>query len=84
MALLRENKPFIVAALPAVLDDFYRHIAKFSETAALFKSREHMAHAKQMQMKHWVLIAEGRFDAQYEASVDKIGEAHNRLLYGRL
>jgi methyl-accepting chemotaxis protein len=79
MALLRENKPFIVAALPAVLDDFYRHIAKFSETAAFFKSREHMAHAKQMQIKHWALIAEGRFDAQYEASVDKIGEAHSRL-----
>lgn len=36
-------------------------------------------HAKEMQLKHWAIIMEGRFDESYEASVTKIGEIHNKL-----
>jgi len=32
-----------------------------------------------MQMKHWAIIADGRFDETYETSVTKIGEVHNKL-----
>ncbi len=78
-ATLLENKAFILGALPGVLDKFYDHVSKFSETAAFFRSRDHMMHAKKMQINHWTLIAEGRFDASYEASVNKIGEVHNKL-----
>ena len=76
---LSENKTFILGTLPAVLDQFYDHVAKFSETAVFFKSRAHMMHAKEMQLKHWTMIAEGRFDEAYEISVTKIGEVHNKL-----
>ncbi|MGP0090677.1 MAG: protoglobin domain-containing protein [Xanthobacteraceae bacterium] len=79
MATLRESKPFILSALPPILDGFYDHVAKFRETSAFFKSREHMMHAKQMQIRHWTIIAEGRFDETYETSVTKIGEVHNKL-----
>jgi methyl-accepting chemotaxis protein len=79
IAALRDNKAFVLAELPPVLDRFYDHIARFDETAKFFRNRDHMKHAKQMQLRHWAIIAEGRFDASYEASVNTIGETHNRL-----
>ena len=76
---LRWAKPFVLEAMPAILDGFYDHVAAFPETSRFFKSREHMMHAKDMQLKHWRIILDGRFDESYEASVTKIGEVHNKL-----
>ncbi|MEW6643478.1 MAG: globin-coupled sensor protein [Pseudomonadota bacterium] len=79
MSLLREAKPFVLAELPAVLDQFYEHVARYEETSAFFRSREHMMHAKQMQLRHWGVIMDGQFGEAYETSVTKIGEVHNKL-----
>lgn len=76
---LRQWKSFVLAEMAPVLDTFYDHVAKFPETAAFFKNRAHMMHAKDMQLKHWAIILDGRFDSVYEASVTKIGEVHNKL-----
>lgn len=76
---LRQSKSFVLAELALVLDRFYDHVAQFSEIAVFFKNRAHMMHAKDMQLKHWGLILDGRFDDAYEASVTKIGEIHNTL-----
>jgi methyl-accepting chemotaxis protein len=76
---LREAKPFILAEMPAILDRFYDHISKFKETSAFFRDREHMMHAKAMQLRHWTIILDGKFDHTYEQSVTTIGETHNRL-----
>jgi methyl-accepting chemotaxis protein len=78
-ALLHTYKDFILAELPGVLDGFYDHVSRFQETAAFFKSRDHMAGAKQAQIRHWSMIMDGRFDETYEASITKIGETHNRI-----
>ncbi len=69
----------VLEELPGVLDGFYALVADVPETAAFFRSRDHMNHAKAMQVKHWGVILEGRFDAAYEASVTRIGEIHNKL-----
>lgn len=79
VAALREAKSFVLAELPSILDQFYDHVAKFAETAAFFKSRDHMMHAKKMQIQHWSVILDGRFDDTYQASVTKIGQVHNKL-----
>jgi methyl-accepting chemotaxis protein len=79
IAALREAKPFILEQLPKVLDKFYAHVGKFADTAAFFKNRDHMDYAKRMQLQHWAIIVDGRFDESYERSVNKIGETHNRL-----
>ncbi|MEW6643473.1 MAG: globin-coupled sensor protein [Pseudomonadota bacterium] len=79
LARLREAKPFILAEMPAILDRFYDHIGTFGETAAMFRSREHMMHAKAMQLKHWGVIMDGQYGDAYEASVSRIGEVHNKL-----
>jgi methyl-accepting chemotaxis protein len=79
VANLREAKSFILAELPIILDAFYDHVGKFAETAKFFRSREHMMHAKKMQMQHWAIIMDGQFDESYESSVTRIGEVHNKL-----
>jgi methyl-accepting chemotaxis protein len=79
VAALREGKTFILAELPAILDAFYDHVSAFAETAAFFKSRDHMMHAKKMQIAHWSVILDGRFDDAYQTSVNKIGQVHNKL-----
>ncbi len=78
-ATLRDGKSFVLSELPGILDTFYDHIARFPETAAFFKSRDHMMHAKKMQVQHWALIMDGKFDEAYRVSVNKIGEVHNKL-----
>jgi hypothetical protein len=77
--LLRENKSFVMAELPGVLDRFYQHVGQFHETSAFFRSRDHMNGAKQAQLRHWSMIMEGRFDEEYEQSITRIGETHNRI-----
>ncbi|WP_373236202.1 protoglobin domain-containing protein [Cohaesibacter celericrescens] len=76
---LRNNSDLILSILPIALDNFYDHVANFPDTDAFFKNRAHMMHAKEKQLQHWKIIVDGRFDASYEASVNKIGEVHNKL-----
>ncbi|MDR3469787.1 MAG: globin-coupled sensor protein [Xanthobacteraceae bacterium] len=78
-AVLREGKSRVMEAMPKVLDAFYVHVGQFDETRAFFRNHDHMMHAKAMQIKHWGVILDGRFDAAYEASAVKIGETHARL-----
>ncbi|MEW4462338.1 globin-coupled sensor protein [Roseibium algicola] len=79
IALLRDHSKLILSILPGVLDGFYEHIEQYSETKAFFRDHAHMMHAKEKQLEHWRIIAEGRFDESYVASVTKIGEVHNKL-----
>ncbi len=77
--IIRTHKAFIQGELPAILDAFYDHIETFAETRAFFSSRESMNAAKAAQLRHWATILDGRFDAAYEASILRIGEAHHRI-----
>jgi hypothetical protein len=43
---LRQWKPFVLAEMAPVLDGFYDHVSKFSETSTFFKNRAHMMHAR--------------------------------------
>lgn len=76
---LRAGKSFVLSVMPAILDAFYSHLAKFPETSRFFRNQSHMIHAKEMQLRHWAIILEARFDESYEASVTKVGEVHNKL-----
>ncbi|MCU0882960.1 MAG: protoglobin domain-containing protein, partial [Hyphomonadaceae bacterium] len=76
---LRRMKPVIEASLPAALDAFYTHIAKFGHTNSFFRDASHMAHAKAHQLRHWMNIADGNFGQAYVDNVRKIGKAHARI-----
>ncbi len=76
---LRHSKQFVLGVLPSILDVFYDQVGECAETARFFRNRDHMMHAKRMQLMHWGIILDGRFDDAYETSVTKIGEVHNKL-----
>lgn len=76
---LRRHKDLIMAELPPILDTFYDHVSRHSETAAFFGSREHMNRAKDAQIRHWARIMDGTFDETYETSINRIGETHHRI-----
>jgi len=78
-ATLRKIRPDIMQALPGILDQFYARAAEFPQTSRLFKNADHMRHAKAMQIKHWDVITSAEFSEAYVESVNRIGEAHNRL-----
>lgn len=76
---LRDGKEFILRELPSVLDGFYDHIVKFDSVAAVFRNGAHMTHAKEMQLEHWAIMLDGRFDETYRAAATRVGEVHHRL-----
>jgi methyl-accepting chemotaxis protein len=78
-ASLRELQPLIAAALPEILDRFYAHVMKYPQVAKLFPNAAVIRHAKEAQIKHWMMISAASFDSNYVESVTRIGQAHNRL-----
>ena len=76
---LRSFRPWLEQRLPEILDRFYVHLGRFPEMTALFPTKESQQQAHAAQLRHWLTIAEGTYDQTYRASVQRIGEAHNRL-----
>jgi methyl-accepting chemotaxis protein len=76
---LKEMKPLLEAAMPQALDGFYSLVAATPDMARMFRTPEHMRHARTKQLQHWALICEATFDESYVASVTRVGRAHNRL-----
>ncbi|MCZ8122161.1 MAG: methyl-accepting chemotaxis protein [Magnetospirillum sp.] len=76
---LRELWPLIKQAMPGSLAGFYGHVTKWPELASLFASPESMNRAGRAQETHWERLFSGRFDADYDASVVRIAQVHNRI-----
>ncbi len=74
---LLEFRPIIEAELPGILDRFYAHMRGFPELMAIFGGDAGMRHAREHQLRHWLEIAQGRFDAGYLQSIQRIGNAHH-------
>ncbi|MDJ0931481.1 globin-coupled sensor protein [Breoghania sp.] len=79
VTVLRDNKDAILKAVSTVLDTFYKHVGSFPESALYFRDFNHREVAKAAQLRHWSLVAEGRFDEAYVASVRAVGETHMRI-----
>ncbi|MCA1999592.1 MAG: globin-coupled sensor protein [Hyphomicrobiales bacterium] len=73
------NKKEIIEHVSAVLDDFYMHIIKIPEIYRMFENDERRNYAQKMQLKHWDMITDAKFDGDYFASVRRTGEVHNKL-----
>jgi methyl-accepting chemotaxis protein len=77
---LREIKPLVENALPAILTDFYNHVALYPEPARLFGgSPAKMDMAKNAQIAHWRTILSADFGPAYVQSVRRIGQTHARI-----
>jgi methyl-accepting chemotaxis protein len=76
---LAELLPVIEARIGWVLDRFYVYIAATPQLASMFTSSERMSRAKENQVGHWRRLLSGRFDADYQNSVNTIANVHNRI-----
>ncbi|MBY6118739.1 methyl-accepting chemotaxis protein [Mameliella alba] len=77
--LLREVGELLKPELDAVLTAFYKRAQANPDTAAFFDGPERMEYARNAQKKHWTRLLSGEFDAEYMASVDRIGRTHARI-----
>ena len=65
--------------VPRALDAFYVKVRAEPETHRFFSSENHIQAASKAQEAHWDAIIEGRADADYVASVRRIGMVHARI-----
>jgi len=75
---LRAFRPHAERALPGILDRFYQHLRGWPDLYRQFGGDTHVGHVRQAQIRHWLAILEGSFDARYAESVRRIGRAHHR------
>src|SRR5690348_2091179 len=64
-------------ALPAILDDFYRHVSSEPNLRSLLGDK--IPHLKQAQTRHWRKMFAGRFDTDYYEDVRAIGLVHHSI-----
>lgn len=78
-AILEEYRPALEKALPGILVEFYEHISKWPDLAAMFKDENRMEHARKAQEKHWLNLFQATFDEDYAKSVRRIGTIHSHI-----
>ena len=76
---LQQLKPIFAQELPAILEDFYRHLRRWPNMSGMFADDSSIKRAKAGQMKHWKELFSGKFDNAYMTSVRAIGEVHARV-----
>jgi len=76
---LRDLQPLVAAHIDEILDDFYSHIMKNKELAALF-GRDGPGHARVQQRRYWLehLFA-GVFDDAYMQRAAAVGRSYERM-----
>jgi methyl-accepting chemotaxis protein len=67
----------IKPALGPILARFYDHLRTQPSLAEMMGNRQKSLEAA--QSTHWERLFSGRFDADYVASIDRIGRAHHRI-----
>ena len=75
----RALKGVISEILPAILGNFYEHLSRWPKMSAMFSSSDRIAHARDAQFKHWLIIAEGDLGLNYVESVRRIGRTHAKI-----
>jgi methyl-accepting chemotaxis protein len=78
-ALLQMVRPTILTVLPGILDRFYERTMAAPELAEKFGSADAVRCAKAAQAKHWAVLFDGNFDANYQESARRIGFTHHRI-----
>ncbi|MBY6004477.1 globin-coupled sensor protein [Salipiger bermudensis] len=79
LELLKAAGRLLRPELGKVLQGFYARALADPASAAFFTSDDRVAHARAAQEAHWSRLLEARFDAEYFASLDRIGRTHARI-----
>jgi len=76
---LRRLGPLIRNNIGDALAIFYDKVRKVPETAAFFRSDDHMKSAKKRQEEHWGIVGTAEYNDSYVEGVTKVGKAHARI-----
>jgi len=71
--------PLLRQEVPKALAAFYVRVRNEAETKRFFGTEDHIRAASKAQEGHWDAIIAGRCDADYVASVRRIGLVHARI-----
>lgn len=73
-------RPVLQAQMEDVLDHFYGYLQQQPQLVTLFSGPDRIAHARQMQARHWLdNVFSGNFGADYMRQVTIIGRTHERI-----
>jgi len=77
--LLRRAGEIVIPELDRVLTRFYERAKSNPEAMRFFDGTAQMDRAKSAQKSHWERLFSARFDAEYAASVKRIGVKHAEI-----
>lgn len=77
--ILKKSKPVLMAALPAVLDEFYKKVFAEPEVAGFFATEAAAQGAKSQQNEHWGRITDGVLGEDYLQAALRIGRVHEQI-----
>ncbi len=78
-AHVAEAGRILMPKVDKVLERFYARALADPEAAGFFTGDAMVQGARNAQKKHWERLFSGQFDADYEASIDRIGRTHARI-----
>jgi methyl-accepting chemotaxis protein len=81
IALLQENKAFLFQEFIAAADAFYVQFRHFAGPSSPYQDDENVAYSRKYNLLHWQLMIEGRFDEDYERSVEALHNMRGRLSF---
>ena len=73
---LRELGPQFSAGAEEFVEQFYRHLLAFDETARFLQTPELVQRLKHLQREHLESLFEGRWDAEFLYRRRRVGQAH--------
>ena len=77
---LRDMAEFAERTVDGVVAEFYHHLLRFPELAALLHAEPgRLERLKQMQRAYFLNLTDGRFDEEYFESRLRVGDAHQRV-----
>ncbi len=81
IALLEQNKAFLFQEFTAAADAFYVQFRPFAGSASPYQDDENVAYSKKHNLLHWQLMIQGRFDEDYERSVEALHKMRGSLSF---
>jgi rsbT co-antagonist protein RsbR len=63
----------------AVIEEFYRHLLSFEETAVFFRDPEVLEHVKDMQRQYFIRLTQGNYSQEYVDNRLRLGAVHQRI-----
>ncbi len=79
IALVEANKDFLYKEFVAALDAFYVQFKPFVQVSSPYQKDETIACSREHNHRHWQIAMKGRFDEEYEKSVETIYRMRDRF-----